>query len=186
MAISNSDGSLTARGRHFLAPLRDTRFGRSTIFQVLQKSAPDVLDLAASPIWQPDAKFSTSLTRRARSMLAISSELSCCIPSQSSNPLPGSPLLRCYHLPVDRCEVVEVRSLDDIEGYACSKLATASCGDCGRAICAAHSGRCESCGDTFCLGCLAFHPAEDRKPKGSNAGMSPVTADRRPRKRKSA
>jgi hypothetical protein len=48
--------------------------------------------------------------------------------------------VRCYSSPVDRYEVIEVRSLEDAQGYACSQWAIAECGDCGRAICSSHCG----------------------------------------------
>ena len=64
---------------------------------------------------------------------------------------------------MDRCEVVEVRSLEDAQGYACSQLATAQCGDCGREVCGSHSGQCELCGVTFCGPCLSFHRSEHSK-----------------------
>jgi hypothetical protein len=49
-----------------------------------------------------------------------------------------SAAIRCYHLPMDRCAVGEVRSLEDARGYACSQLATARCEDCRRAACSSH------------------------------------------------
>jgi len=65
---------------------------------------------------------------------------------------------------VDGCEVVEVRTQDDAEGYACDRRAVARCADCGTAVCGSHAGRCEWCGETFCLGCTPFHRSAHAKP----------------------
>src|SRR5215469_7048582 len=70
---------------------------------------------------------------------------------------------RCYHLPVDRCEVIEVRSLEDAQGYACPQQATAECEDCGRFVCGSHSWECAFRGMTFCTSCLSFPTSEHSK-----------------------
>jgi hypothetical protein len=56
-----------------------------------------------------------------------------------------------------RCEIVEVRHLADATGYACPKVASQHCSDCGSSLCDEHAESCDLCDEVFCSVCLSFH-----------------------------
>lgn len=55
------------------------------------------------------------------------------------------------------CEIIEVVSVDDVTGYPCGEDASGRCCDCGAHLCDAHATYCETCKETFCSTCRAFH-----------------------------
>jgi len=59
-----------------------------------------------------------------------------------------------------RCEIVDVRHLEDRVGVLCGKPAAQSCYDCGASLCADHRDPCEFCTEVFCSVCLSFHLKE--------------------------
>ena len=46
------------------------------------------------------------------------------------------------------------------EGYACGRLGSEACSDCGTTLCDPHADACELCLQVFCDCCLYFHSKE--------------------------
>jgi len=66
--------------------------------------------------------------------------------------------------PLNKCELITVRSLADVDGHPCAKPATDHCADCGIAICEAHAKMCGTCRQAFCTACFSYHGTADPKP----------------------
>ena len=56
--------------------------------------------------------------------------------------------------PIDQCEVVEARHVEDSIGYLCERTAKQECDDCGAAICDLHANFAPSAaGSSACRAC---------------------------------
>jgi len=62
------------------------------------------------------------------------------------------------------CESVEVSSLADTNGEACSRTAKHQCSDCGICLCDVHTETCDICHEILCSSCLSFHEKGHSKP----------------------
>ena len=69
-----------------------------------------------------------------------------------------------------RCEVVEVRNLEDAVGYSCSRTASTQCSDCGIELCEPHAEICGACRSIFCLPCFFCHQAQHSKRVSAGHG----------------
>ena len=65
------------------------------------------------------------------------------------------------------CQIIEVASVADAEGYACTRAAQSECTDCGVELCDRHAVTCDVCARVFCPFCLADHIAEQFRPVGT-------------------
>ena len=88
------------------------------------------------------------------------------------------PLTLCQRNQTRACEVVEVRNLQDADGYPCPRTASKECSDCAIEICDSHTETCGICRALFCPSCLSFHQAEHPKPASAGPRAKPGTKKR--------
>ena len=62
--------------------------------------------------------------------------------------------------------------IHDRNGFACARLGSNACSDCGTTLCDLHVFQCETCNQTFCDCCLYFHAKvpHARNPLSAKAG----------------
>ena len=65
------------------------------------------------------------------------------------------------------CQIIEVASIADAEGYTCARPAQAECAECGSLLCDRHSQSCSVCARIFCSPCLTDHIEEQFRPAGA-------------------